>query len=164
LYIKGAGSFNESAANFVGGRAAIEFFREKFGKGSPEHQRALERWEEELEFSDFIERYAGMLKEVYGSPISEEEKLRVREEIFARAQSEWRERIAARSAPRFRAFASQPLNNAVIIHYLLYLKDLKLFEAVFEAEGRNLTRTIDAIRDAVGNGGEPFAAVRKSLG
>src|SRR5688500_20189544 len=40
LYIKGAGAFNESSANFVGHRAAIDFFREKFGDASAEHQRA----------------------------------------------------------------------------------------------------------------------------
>jgi len=53
VYVKGAGAFNESAANFVGGRSAINFFRDRFGENSPEHQRAIRAWEEELEFSEF---------------------------------------------------------------------------------------------------------------
>src|SRR4029450_142623 len=53
LYVKGAGAFNESVANFVGGRAAIDFFRDRVGLGSAEHARAIRAWEEELEFSTF---------------------------------------------------------------------------------------------------------------
>jgi hypothetical protein len=63
---------------------------------------------------------------------------------------------------RFRNF-KQPLNNAVIIHYMLYLKNLKLFEALYEAEGKNLVRVIDSIRKAVVKGGEPFEAVQSLL-
>src|SRR5918996_1123177 len=84
LYVKGAGHFNESVANFVGGHAAIEFFREKFGEGSAEHQRAVQNWEAELEFAGFIERLAGTLTELYKREIPYEDKLRLREEIFSR--------------------------------------------------------------------------------
>ena len=163
LYVKGAGAFNESVANFVGSRAAIDFFRERFGDGSAEHQRAINAWQEELEFSDFIEKLGETLSELYGKDISLEEKLRLREEIFERGKKEWEERIAGRPRQRFRDFAKQPLNNAVIIHYLLYLKNLKLFEAVYEANEKSLTKTIGAIREAVKEGGEPFEAVRGLL-
>jgi len=44
----------------------------------------------------------------------------------------------------------------VIIQYTLYLKNLKLFEALYDAEGKSLTRLIDSIREAVSKGGEPF--------
>jgi len=36
LYVKGAGNFNESSANFIGHRAAIDFFRDRFGENSAE--------------------------------------------------------------------------------------------------------------------------------
>ncbi len=45
----------------------------------------------------------------------------------------------------------------------LYLKNLKLFEALYEAEGKNLVRAIDSIREAVAKGGEPFEAVQSLL-
>src|SRR5919106_2649499 len=89
LYVKGAGHFNESVANFVGGHAAIEFFREKFGEGSAEHQRAVQNWEAELEFAGFIERLDGTLTELYKREIPYEDKLRLREEIFSRFRKEW---------------------------------------------------------------------------
>jgi predicted aminopeptidase len=160
LYVKGAGAFNESVANFVGSRAGIDFFRERFGANSAEHQRAIQAWQEELEFSDFIQKLAESLTELYGKEIPLEEKLRLREEIFERGKKEWGERIAGRPAHRFRGFAAQPLNNAVMIHYLLYLKNLRLFEAVYEAKEKNLIEAIDAIREAVKEGGEPFETVR----
>ncbi|MDP2602683.1 MAG: aminopeptidase [Deltaproteobacteria bacterium] len=163
LYVKGAGAFNESVANFVGGRAAIDFFRDRFGENSTEHQKAIQAWQEELEFSDFMEKLGESLSKLYGKEISLEEKLRLREHIFESGKKEWEERIAARPGHRFRGFAKQPLNNAVMIHYLLYLKNLELFEAVYEAKAKNLIKVIDAIREAVKEGGEPFDAVRLLL-
>ena len=163
VYVKGAGAFNESAANFVGGRSAINFFRDRFGESSPEHQRAIRAWEEELEFSDFLETLTTTLSELYARDIPYEDKLRLREEVFARSKVEWARRVANRSANRFRSFVQQPLNNAIIINYFLYLKNLKLFEALYQAEGKDLARTIGAIKEAVANGGEPFASVQNLL-
>jgi predicted aminopeptidase len=163
LYVKGAGAFNESVANFVGGRSAIDFFRDRFGAEGAEHERAIRAWEEELEFSAFIEKLAASLDELYAKEISEEDKLRLRQGVFARAKEEWSEWITQHPTHRFRNFAQQPLNNAVIIHYWLYLKNLKLFETLYEAEGKNLVRAIDSIREAVAKGGEPFEAVQSLL-
>jgi predicted aminopeptidase len=160
LYVKGAGHFNESVANFVGGHAAIEFFREKFGEGSAEHRRAVQNWEAELEFAGFIERLAGTLTELYKREIPYEDKLRLREEIFSRFRKEWADRLADRTSARFRGFARQPLNNAIIVQYLLYLKNLDVFESIYQTEGQNLVGTIEAIRDAVGRGGDPFDRVQ----
>jgi predicted aminopeptidase len=163
LYIKGAGAFNESSANFVGHRAAIDFFRDRFGEGSPEHQRALELWEEEQEFGAFISEVVRKLNDLYGQDIAREDKLRLREEVFAWSKAEWSRRIADRPMHRFRGFGQQPLNNAVLMHYVVYLKDLDMFESLYQACSRNLRRTIDVMRDAVTKKGEPFEAVRAWL-
>ncbi len=160
LYVKGAGAFNESVATFVGGRAAIDFFREKFGADSPEHRRALEGWDEELEFSAFIEQLAGSLTELYSSDMPLEEKLREREKIFTQGRERWERRIADKPSHRFRNFPKQPLNNAVMIHYMLYMKDLRLFDEVYHGQGEDLAKTISRIREAVGGAPEPFEAVR----
>src|SRR5215467_2605353 len=73
LYVKGGGAFNESLANFVGGRAAIQFFRAKFGAASVEHQQAIQAWEEELEFSEFLGDCVGSLNHLYRQDIPYEE-------------------------------------------------------------------------------------------
>ncbi len=163
LYINGAGAFNESSANFAGHRAAIDFFRQRFGEGSAEHQRALLLWEEEREFGAFIAEVARTLGELYGSDLSRADKLRLREEVFGRSKADWSRRIADRPAHRFRGFSQQPLNNAVLMHYIVYMKDLDMFESLYQACGRNLRRTIGVMRAAVENKGEPFEAVRAWL-
>ena len=163
LYIKGAGAFNESSANFVGHRAAIDFFRDRFGEGSPEHQRALGLWEEEQEFGAFIGEVARELSDLYGRDIAREDKLRLREEVFVRSKAEWSRRIADRPMHRFRGFGQKPLNNAVLMHYVVYLKDLDMFESLYQACGRNLRRTIDVMREAATKKDEPFEAVRAWL-
>jgi predicted aminopeptidase len=164
LYINGAGAFNESSANFVGHRAAIDFFRDRFGEGSSEHQRALALWEEEKEFGAFIGEVARELIALYGRDLARADKLRLREEVFVRSKAEWSRRIADRPLHRFRGFGQQPLNNAVLMHYVVYLKDLDLFEALYQACGSNLRHTIDVMREVATKRGEPFDAVRAWLG
>ena len=163
LYVKGAGAFNESSANFVGHRAAIDFFRERFGEDSAEHRRALLLWEEEREFAGFIAGLARVLGDLYQSDIARDDKLRLREAVFARSQLEWSRRITDRPAHRFRGFSQQPLNNAVLMHYIVYLKDLDLFESLYEACGKNLGRAVKVLKEATAKGGEPFEAVRRWL-
>jgi predicted aminopeptidase len=163
LYIKGAGAFNESAANFIGHRATIDFFGQRFGDESAEHRRAVQLWQEELEFAEFIEDLIIDLSGLYRRNIAKQDKLRLRNEVFARSQSEWARRIAARPAHRFRGFSQQPLNNAVLMHYGVYLNNLQLFESMYELEGRNLVRTIAALERSTQNGGEPFGALRSWL-
>ncbi|MBM2804190.1 MAG: hypothetical protein HW419_2083 [Deltaproteobacteria bacterium] len=163
LYIKGAGAFNESVANFIGHRAAIDFFRTKSGDDSIEHRRAVDGWAEEREFGGFIRELAGTLTELYGRDISRDDKLRLREEVFSRGKAEWARRIADRPQHRLRNFSRQPLNNAVLMHYLVYLQDLDLFESLYELSGRSLGKTIEFLKDAGESGGEPFDAVRGFL-
>ena len=160
LYVKGAGAFNESAANFIGHRATIDFFGQRFGYESAEFRRAVQLWQEELEFAGFIEELIINLSDLYDRNIAKEDKLRLRNEVFARSQSEWARRTATRPEHRFRGFSQQPLNNAVVMHYGVYLKNLQLFESLYELEGCSLVRTINALEQSTQNGGEPFGALR----
>ena len=160
LYVGSAGAFNESLANFVGAHAAISFFRDRSGEGSPEHLRALEEWEEELEFSRFLTDMAASLGELYAKKIPMPEKLRLREEVFSRAQKNWAEKVKDRPDHRYRSFAKVQLNNAVLAQHLLYLRDLDLFESVYQLNGKDLARSVVSIKDAVKKGSDAFDDVR----
>ena len=161
LFISGQVDFNESLANFIGNRAAILFFRDRYGEGSAEHQRALQAWQEELEFSAFINEVSRSLKDLYGRDIAEEEKLKLREKIFFQSKKEWSRRIAKQPAHRFRGFGQQEINNAVIAHYLLYFKDLQLFESLYQAQGKDLAQSLESIIQSIPDGGDPFDTVRE---
>ena len=163
IYVNGAGAFNESLANFVGHRAAIDFFRQRNGEESPEYREAVRAWEQEKEFADFIKGIVATLKELYHRDIPLRDKLRLREECFARSKAEWLRRMSTGAAQGFRNFARQPLNNAVLIAYLIYLKKLPLFEQLYDAEGKSLARFVAAIREGVKGDQEPFAVVQSLL-
>lgn len=163
LYIKGAGAFNESAANFFGHRAAIDFFRQRSGAESADYLRAVKLWDEEKEFGAFIAEVAATLSELYGRDIPDADKLRLREEVFERSKAEWSRRVADRPDHPFLAFSQQPLNNAILMHYIVYLQDLNLFESLYDASGKNLRRTLESLESATATGDEPFAAVRAWL-
>ena len=123
----------------------------------------VQSWEEELEFSAFIARVAGSLKELYGKDLDQEEKLRLREEIFSNSKNEWSRRIADRPKHRYRGYIKQNRNNAVIAHYLLYLKGLKLFESLYQTAGEDLGRLVELIDKSIQDSGDPFEAVQELL-
>ena len=70
LYVKGAGAFNESSANFVGHVASSDFFRAKYGDGSAEYLDAVQAWQEEREFGAFIAEMARTLGYLYSRDIA----------------------------------------------------------------------------------------------
>jgi predicted aminopeptidase len=161
LFVKGAVDFNESLANFVGHRAAILFFRDRDGEGNAEHQGAVKGWEQELEFSAFLAEFARSLQDLYGKDFPMEEKLRLREEIFSQSKNAWAQRIADRPTHPYRGYNKMEVNNAVIAHYLLYLKELAFFESLYEAQGKDLARLVERIGGSIKkNSGDPFEASR----
>jgi predicted aminopeptidase len=160
LFVSGAVDFNESLANFVGNRAAILFFRDRYGEGSPEHQRATQAWKEELEFSAFISEVAISLSDLYVKELPEEEKLRLRQGIFSRSKKEWLQRIVGRSRHQYQAYGQLEVNNAVIAHYLLYVRDLALFESLYDAHGKDLARLVESVGNSIQQSRDPFEAVR----
>jgi predicted aminopeptidase len=163
VYVKGAGAFNESVANFIGHRAAIAFFRQRNGEDSKEYREAVRAWDQEKEFADFVGGLVATLTDLYNRDIPMADKLRLREEVFKRSKADIIERLSAGSARRFRAFSLQPLNNAVLMQYVLYLKNFSLLDSLYTAEGENLARFIATIQRGVKRGGDPFAVVQALL-
>jgi predicted aminopeptidase len=161
MFVKGAVDFNESFANFVGHRAAIAFFQQKHGLNSAEYLRAMQAWEQALEFSRFITGLAGSLNELYAQEISVADKLRLREEIFSRSQEQWGRQIAERPQHRYRGFTQGKLSNAVVAHSLLYLSQLELFESLHGALGGDLRKCIELVAERVKKTQDPFAAVQE---
>ena len=156
LFVKGSVAFNESLANFVGKRGAIDFFVGRNGPHSPEAVAARRAWREELEFSGLMMEMVGCLRELYGGELPEADKLRRREEVFARSQRQWASALEGRPDHRHSSFSRRPLDNAVILQSLLYVTDLARFEELYRREGKQLTRAIEAVRAGARDGGDPF--------
>ena len=159
LYVPGSVAFNESLANFVGKRGAIDFFTRRRGPRSPEAVAARRAWREEVEFSGLIMELTRCLRALYAEPVPEAEKLRRREQVFARGQRQWARALAGRPHHRHASFSRRSLDNAVILQDLLYVTDLARFEELYRREGRRLPEAVEAVRAAARETERPFDAL-----
>ena len=159
FYLSGQTAFNESLANFAGHRGAIAFFAKAPGETHALTQRLQATWERELAVSQFLEQARQRLATLYASALPEAEKLRQRKELFTQLQAEFRQLPGI--IPQTADFASVQLNNAVILHYSTYLRDLSLFERLYEQHNHDLRRTLDAITALAADAEQPFEAVRR---
>lgn len=124
--------FNESLANFVGGRGAYDFYsqREKNCQPNCPVQAANERLvaeqdlKRELEFAAFIDNLYTELDTLYKSSQPTEAKLSQRVQIFESKIAPLR-----MQHPNMKAF--KVINNAEIMQLRLYLSHLELFRDLF---------------------------------
>jgi predicted aminopeptidase len=137
--------FDESAATFVGGRGAIEFFAATEGHDSPDAEQARGIVASDLLFADFLQLQEARLLELYGSDLPRDEIVRRREPLLKQIQADY-----ARLKPRLSGLErfdldQQPLNNAVLINYRIYFHDLDNFAALDRQYAGDLTATVQAI-------------------
>jgi predicted aminopeptidase len=158
FYLSGQTALNESLANFAGHRGAIAFFAKEQGNEEDATRHAVATWESELAVSNFLAEGAERLNALYASSIAEADKLRQREDLFARLQEDFRNLPGP--VRQNTDFASVKLNNAVVLQYLVYLKELALFEQVYQQNEQNLPTTLARITAAAKKEDDPFAGVR----
>ncbi|MGE0825165.1 MAG: aminopeptidase [Candidatus Binatia bacterium] len=161
FYLNGQSAFNESLANFAGHRGVIAFFIKEQGAKAAAVQQAQATWESELAISNFLNAAAERLRTLYASPLSEEEKLQQRGQLFTQVQAEFRK--LPRQVRRGADLASLKLNNAVILQYLVYLQDLATFERIYQQNGADLRKTLTEIERVAEQGDDPFVEVRKMV-
>lgn len=156
-------SFNESFANFVGDRGAIEFFCAREGEDSDRCRRARAAWHDNLLFGEFLTGLVAELETLYRrSDLSSEEKIAQREPIFDAARKRFAEHVEPRlETMAFRGFSERQLDNATLIGIRLYYDRLNLFEAAFQRHGGDLPATIAAITQSAENDGDPFHALER---
>ena len=159
FYLRGQTAFNESLATFVGHRGAIAFFA---GRSDTVLLNEAERdWDQTLRFAAFLDRLVTALRAAYAAAPDDAAAVAARTPIFAAAKEEFRALGLGNSD--FTRFLGEPLNNAVVLHYLIYSTDLDLFEQVHRREG-DLKRAIAFIQHAAEDEPHaPFAAVRRAF-
>jgi predicted aminopeptidase len=167
FYVPGQAAFNESLATFVGHRGAIAFFRAHPERAHPAGEgdlsaRAEASWEDARRFGTFVSRLQTLLRGAYADASDQTQALAARAALFARARTEYRALPFADGG--FPSFVAEPLNNAVLLHYLLYGTELDLFEAIYQGRGGDLRATLAFIRDAAETApSDPFGAVRHAF-
>ncbi len=160
FYLAGHTAFNESLANFAGHRAAIIFFSREYGQHDDVTRRAEARWRRELELSACVARTAERLEALYASALAESDKLSRREGLFAQFQAEYRALVGLEHARP--GLASGKLNNAVLLNQLVYMRELEVFERIYQ-NGKDLPAALAAMTEAAERADEPFGGVRALL-
>jgi predicted aminopeptidase len=166
VYIPSRVSFNESFANFVGERGAIEFFCNRDGEDSDRCRAAQDGWADNLTYAEFLSALVTELEALYDrTDIGRDEKLVLREDIFEQARTRFTSDVEPALRTRlFRGFARRPLNNATLIGTRLYYDRLDVFEAVFRHHNGNYIQALHAIIDAARSSpADPYAATASLL-
>lgn len=160
LFVSGRVRFNESFATFVGRVGAVEFFCTRPGGGwdTVKCHRAQARWRDAQRYSVFLDGLIHDLQLVYGDTTATTEAiLHRRDEVYAAHQRRFRDEVApAFESLRFGRFMEEPLNNAVLLGQMRYYHRLTDFEALREAHGGSLARTVAALTEGARTVDDPF--------
>ena len=153
-YFGGHADFDESFANFVGVRGAMAFFAAR--NDTAALRKAAAVWDDSLRFSDFLGGFTARLRHAYGAGLQAAD----RQPLFTEAQEAFRQ--LGLQTGLYADFATQPLNNAVILHYLTYADRLRVFDDLLQQRQGDLTLTIANILQAVrADGRDPFGALEQ---
>jgi predicted aminopeptidase len=156
LYVKSATPFNESFAQMVGYRSAQSFFAER---GDSAHARhAADRWHDEIVLGEYYAALVERLERLYGrhpDPATLEAGRRSAA-AWARAQLEGPigQRLRTYQIGRL---TERPINNAQLIGARIYRTHLDLFDRWYEQHGRDIPRSVSALKTLM-NGAEGDSA------
>lgn len=164
VYSGGEGDFNESFATFVGNQGACDFLALKFGADSAVAHRAHDALADEAAFGEFLADHLDRICALYSSSLTREEKIARREVLFREMQEAYTRDLK----PRLKTtdcdyFATMEINNAVLLGYARYSKDLELYQRSYEALGRDLRATVALGVLLADEGGDPKEGFRKWL-
>lgn len=146
-FAKGDATFNESFANFVGGRGAERFF---LARGdSARARQAAARWDDDRRLGAFWLRLYQSLDSTFAAHPGDSLRARriaLRDSVYREA----RQTLVREVSPQLRtigpAYAERvKLDNSALLARRVYLTDLERFERVFAEAGGDLNRAIAAL-------------------
>jgi len=163
FFLKNEVMFDESSANWIGNRGAIDFFVETEGPGSQDAIAAREIYVSDMKFAAFLLQQQIRLIKLYESGLPRQEILKRRVRLFAEIKADY-----VRLKPRLSGLErfdldQQELNNAVLMNYLIYFHDLNRFAALERIHRGDTRATIRAIIELAGSEPhDPFHALWKA--
>jgi predicted aminopeptidase len=155
--------FDESAANYVGGRGAVAFFDHLKGPNSQDSAAARAVVQSDMKFADFMDHEENKLLALYSSGKPRAEILKQRTVLFHQIQADYTKLKSHLSGLERFDLDKVKLNNAVLINYQLYFHNLEDFAALDALHECDLRATIEAIIDlARSDTDNPFEAIHKA--
>jgi predicted aminopeptidase len=163
FFLKSDVMFDESAANWIGNRGAVEFFTQTEGADSRDAAAARGIYESDMKFAAFLLREEGRLLKLYESRLPRDEILRRRPIAFGQIKADYAKLKPLLSGLERFDLDQQPLNNAVLLNYMIYFHDLDHFSALCEMHQGDTRATIQSIiKLAQSEPDDPFHAIWKA--
>jgi predicted aminopeptidase len=159
-YLASDAMFDESAANYVGSAGAVAFFAATDGESAPSTKAAREILESDLKFARFLLHEQARLLDIYMLDLPKPELDKRREAAFAAIKADYAALAPSLSGLERFDLDKQPLNNAVLVNYLIYFHELDNFAALHRMNHGDLRATIaQIISIAKAHPEDPFYAI-----
>ena len=155
VYVKGQTRFNENVATFVGNEGSILYISSKYGPDSALIDEARARRRDDRRFSDFISTLYDELEELYSRDLGIDEVITIREEIFESTKERFRGIASDLETDSYSRFDGVVLNNAIILAWANYYRDLSLYERAYEKCGSDLKGFVSFIAVEVSKADDP---------
>ena len=155
--------FDESAANWVGNKGAVDFFTQTEGATTRDAMAARDIYESDMKFAAFLQQQEARLQKLYQSGLPRDEILRRRIKAFTEIKADY-----ARLKPQLSGLErfdldKQELNNAVLLNYMIYFHDVNNFAALERMHEGCTRATIQSIIQlAQSEPNDPFHAIWKA--
>lgn len=166
LFIKDNIDFNERLAVFVAAKGTEMFYYEKEGPDSKTVQQIKNENEDDVLFSQFITKELDELKVWYeqfdhNQNISVDEKETLRQKRFEQIKNHFSKNLSSRLKTKsYSAFPQRTMNNATLGNYHTYMKNLDLFEKVYQKSGSQIPQFLEKCKE-LNNADDPEIELQK---
>jgi len=161
VYLRGHTDFNESLATFVGRRGSLDLLAHLHGTDSHAVAAARSRRRDAAVFNDLLSELVTSLDSLYSSGAPRDQVMAARDTLFAAAQTRYRSlRLTLVTPERYDGFLEWKINNARLLSYRRYNRDLALFEQLWERQGRDLSRLVELVAGCDGRD-DPWNCLRE---
>ena len=159
-YLASDAMFDESAANYVGSAGAVAFFAATDGESAPSTIAARGILDSDLKFARFLLQEQARLLRIYTADLPKDQVDKQREAAFAAIKADYAALAPSLSGLERFDLDKQPLNNAVLVNYLIYFHQLDNFAALDRMNHGDLRATIaQIISIAKAHPDDPFYAI-----
>ena len=146
IYAKGHTDFNESLATFVGQTGSLLFLAELYGPETPLIQQAQRRREDQVRFNDFMAKVVTSLDSLYSLKLPSQKVLGDRKLVFNQAKKNFRTIKAEFKIINYDGFLEWEVNNAHLLSYRRYHRDIESFHRLFNFKKQRLDLTLAALK------------------
>ena len=163
-YLASDAMFDESAANYVGSAGAVAFFAATDGESAPSTIAARGILDSDLKFARFLLKEQARLLDIYMANLPKDELDKRREAAFAAIKADYAALEPTLSGLERFDLDKQPLNNAVLVNYLIYFHQLDNFAALQRMNHGDMKATIaQIISIAKAHTDDPFYAISQAV-